>query len=475
MRMKSSTDRMKQSYAEALNLLELSELERAREQLMVLLKEVTFHPPSLSLIYYTLGLVELNAGYPARTLAYWEKVCDQTIRDIATKKAIVTEQQHIYTEKEMQYFSALALIENKQYDEALERIELIIKDKDDRPLPVEYYYAYLLTLVLKGEGEQVETLVNHLPMTIQKASEIKTLTEQLQAHKVEASNESESHQQNQISGLRIAPVYKRLVFVGALVGAMAFGSLTNQFLNESNVGREQAIMEDSEAPVYETGRSTDGALVQSNGEHANDVIDQHDPYDQHELNEQVIELQAEVDRLFEVETQLKHERDEHIAVIEQLASVVGAHEKLLLALSYTNQAIDEVQLTAARELYREGYLLYQGGQYDEAIVVFNKSFELEKDAYFADDNLFFYIQSLHQLSEYEEMSTLIDWFLNEEKATFAQSPYVDDVLLLKARFLAANKQYAEALLAIAEIEERFASHWTAVPAKQLKKAIMEDM
>lgn len=172
---------------------------------------------------------------------------------------------------------------------------------------------------------------------------------------------------------------------------------------------------------------------------------------------------AKISTLEVEKSSLEAQLDENEKKLNNLESI--------LALSQTNP--EELSQRAAYLQYQEGRRLVSDQSYEEAIKVLQTSYELEKDSYFSDDNLYLLIKANQEFKDKEQSKKLIDLFFLERSNHFMQSPYYDDLLLAKAKNDMAEVNVTQAIEAFNFIIEKYPQSWTAIEAKRMKERVEE--
>lgn len=136
--------------------------------------------------------------------------------------------------------------------------------------------------------------------------------------------------------------------------------------------------------------------------------------------------------------------------------------------------MESLSYEAAYRSYQTGLALFHSGSHEQAAEHLTKSRELHQNSYFADDNLFYLMESKRKLLQTEELGVLYDEFLNSESVHYQNSPYYDDVMLHKALALAEWSHRSEAEKLLQEIIDRFPDQWTARKASSIIQKLAEE-
>jgi len=133
----------------------------------------------------------------------------------------------------------------------------------------------------------------------------------------------------------------------------------------------------------------------------------------------------------------------------------------------------ESSTKAALSTYRNGLTSFRNKDYRAAAAQMEKSLSLEPNEYFSDDAMFFLIESKQRLNEKENIHFLYDYFFSQTSHHYVSSPYIDELLLGKAKLLNEEGNTKDALPLLEKILTEYRQEWTSVEATLMMNQIKE--
>lgn len=131
----------------------------------------------------------------------------------------------------------------------------------------------------------------------------------------------------------------------------------------------------------------------------------------------------------------------------------------------------ESSTKAGLSTYREGLTAFRNRDYRAAAAQMEKSLSLEPNEYFSDDAMFFLIESKQRLNEKEDIHFLYDRFFSQTSHHYVYSPYIDELLLGKAKLLNEEGNTKDSLPLLEKILTDYRQEWTSVEAMLLMNQI----
>ncbi|WP_078543756.1 tetratricopeptide repeat protein [Litchfieldia alkalitelluris] len=428
-------DHLQYSYNLAKEYLHQEKYEEAKSLLEKVQKDIPNHPQ----IKWSLGLIHVLTGYPHQALMVWKGLTEEVVLGYSKSKAQVEQVLSLYEHLYGLYNQAISYGKSGKIEQAKEIYKQLLSYQKEIALPVEFYQGYILTSSLLGEGETIFQDFDSFPKYITSNSTVDELVRKLlKAHSIEEPTPQKVVEQSKQPTPKNRNTKK--VFYGlGLVAAMLITGITVQSLNEthSNVA----------LPVQP-------------------VVSNVDTSETNQYKERMSELEDEVKVLLEKQEALQAELGDKSQQLEN-------HEKTQQILELANVDFKVITNQAALEAYKEGLHFYQNGQYDLAVTSLEQSQMVDSTQYYADDALFYLIQSKKKIDESNNLSELYDEFLENKENPFSLSPYYDDILLLKAEWL-VNNNVGEGTQLLKQIQTEYPQEWTANRAKQILKGIEED-
>ncbi|MBP0725679.1 hypothetical protein J5Y03_10900 [Bacillus sp. RG28] len=321
---------------------------------------------------------------------------------------------HIYLEQYKEiygiYQQATRLMKENNFDSAELMLREIFVDYEHLQIPIEIYKAYILLLLSNEKRKEAERFLAASPEDIQSSGEILQLMQ-----KYSLNIESNKKRKLPFSLQKFSKVIGICVVIGGVVflGSYYFKDLSTK---ENSTVKEQ------------------------------------------KLNKQVSEL-TEKNNTINNELKKVREKIKTKPVSNQPVDKKGEPTSIQLDLS--NDAI---------QAYKKGYELFKKKQYKEAKHQFALSYSLHQTNYLSDDSLYFLIKS-EQITSHKMPSSYVDEFLSQSNPYFTKSPYIDEIMLMKAEILLSEKKNSDALDLLHKIQKNYPHSWTADRASYLEKQI----
>ncbi|MGJ7922868.1 tetratricopeptide repeat protein [Neobacillus sp. LXY-4] len=143
------------------------------------LEEIGEDYPNFSEVMWALGLTYVLMGFPHQALQKWERIHDFNDFDIDHEIGKVNAKLPLYQKIYNQYNVAIALIHEDEFHKAGEVFEELLAYQREVPLPVDFYYGYILAKVVSGEEKNAFDQFIYFPASVRKSSKIQELGELL--------------------------------------------------------------------------------------------------------------------------------------------------------------------------------------------------------------------------------------------------------------------------------------------------------
>lgn len=424
-------DYITQQYNHSLAYIANGDYEQAR----ILLEQADREVPGIPLLNRILGYVEIQTGYPHYAVTRWNRFSLEELVLPKDRKewaeSLLPQYDTIYE----RYNYALEQIHKGDYDAALKGFEALIARDKQVALPVRLYRGYFLLLARTGSYETMFNQMDASPDYVKMSREIRHLRTRMEVWCTPTAVVSKPRQSKVLLSALAASV---LLIMGLLGTVYVMSNENTEPLALQTEGSEPTVATPSaEAEPVQTLEK-------------NDV----DSMEIAKLNEQVKVLDAEKATL---ETELK-----------QVREMLSGQEKVRV-LSGTSE--ESLTLKAANQLYNSGFQLFKQGRYKEAEQAFAESGAFGLNTYYADDNLYYWMESLKKQELHSEAAKLYDRFLNESDPNYLRSPYLDDVLLFKAEYLLESGEEEATMSLLEKLVTDYPKEWTADRARYLIKKI----
>jgi TolA-binding protein len=374
---------------------------------------------------WALGLIYAATGRPFAALKHWERISPDEVEAVSEKMKKLQQKLPIYEEIFTLYNEAISTARQKNFDLLPPMYLKILKKGEGLPLPIEIYKGLFLSLLLQGDLDyQFNKALDKAPEYVKMDVSIKSIVLKVK----EASLKTQVHQIEKKS-VRRTRIASAILLTGTvslvLTAGIAFGG----------IGKNEQVQ-----PVFTKEKAK--SAVQGNDE----------------LEK---EFTAKLDSLTQENAVLQAEVDKKSAVLQE-----NSETENLLKLADIN--IEEVKEEAALKLYQSGIESYRNHRYQEAVEKLTKSLAISKASYYTDDAHFFLISSSIKLGDQGSAITKIDDFLNEMKREFyKESPYMDDVMLMRAESYLESGDKENAMKWLNRIESEYPNEWTSKRAKFL--------
>jgi tetratricopeptide (TPR) repeat protein len=409
-------------YQQALRLIDVENLEAAKGLLTKILVKYPLHAET----NWTMGLLEAATGNPIEALERWSSLDESKVPNVSIKRELVMGTLEKYKEFYELYNEAIALIAKDNLSEAKVKLETVLRDDEEFPLPVLFYRAYLLLLQLLEDESTYQLIVAKLPSYVASSSDIKEIVRKRSIQSAPAEGISEKSGKN---------TFKIFSIAASIVLALTIGVIGSQYLFNQDDSQQASIQ-----------------VVDSS------ELDQKEAEIQ-QLEQKVIELAAAQ----ESELQKLEEKNEELT---------GKLEYHTNVLTLANLSMDEIIVDAATRSYKQGRSLFLQQNYTEAASRLQESYALGIDNYLADDVLYYLIVSYEKVGNIQDNEALYDEFLGSQSEHYLKSPYYDDVLLKKATYLVKQGEKEMAVSILDRLINDFAADWTGQEAMRIKQDLM---
>lgn len=422
-------------YNEAIRLIQQQEFFLAEKQLKSLLQD----GQAADEVKWVFGLVQIYLGRPQLALSYWERISNPAAFRMEEKKQHVLNSIPAYEKLYAQYNEALSCIHQKQFEEAFTQLKELINFPD--ALPLEIYEAFINTAYYLNETEEATNVLQNAPKhiltapSIHRARLVQLNAVQLQNEKLLVIEQTKKVQQlhQQVNSNKKV---RNGLFAG--VGVLAAALLATVIAFYPGDEPSTSVAEVDEIPVEEQAEPTQLAADGT--------------------NDNVKQLEAEVAAL-----------EQKLQEVNTTIETFNQKEALLLS---TNVSMDSLIHDAQNNQYQVGYQHYRNGRFEQAKEALLNSREFEQDVYYADDALYYLIQTKKRLGE-EDLQADYEQFITSELSYFKQSPYYDDVLLQYAEDALHTQKYEQAKQLLQRIKLEFPQEWTALKATTLLNELAE--
>ncbi|WP_078553887.1 tetratricopeptide repeat protein [Bacillus alkalicellulosilyticus] len=402
-------------YNEALVFIQEEKYEAAAHYLEIVLKKFPTH----SLSRWTLGLLHVLTGYPHRALSQWTSITDNEIEGVEEKSREIEKLLPEYDSIYDCYNRVISHIRDEQFELALQEMKGELLQKD-LPLPTSCYEAYLLLLLLNEQVDEAEQVYHSLAAYQKQCSSIQRI------HVVIEEIRNSQGSQRTVNIKRL--LYTSGLVASLLVGALAMKALAPKEMIE--VAAEPLLVVAPQTEVYE---------------------------------EMLADLDKQVHQLEETQAELETE----LQLVQEFKQEVED------VISVTEINWDDLVFQAAKISYENGMNAFKSGEYELASQAFEESIQMNVSYYFSDDAFFFLLQSKLRINnEDPSIEPLIDRFLQSDTRQLQESPYVDDVLLLKAQLLLNAGQKTEGIALLEKITSDYTDDWTGQHAYALLRDII---
>ncbi|ADU31951.1 hypothetical protein [Evansella cellulosilytica] len=404
-------------YNDAISLIHNEQYGKAE----VLLYSILEADPHHSFTNWTLGLLEAATGKPYAALKRWQHVSPSDVPYIEEEIEKLTQSLPTYETLFAKNNEALKKAANKDFIEAKRLFVDILLEGEALPLPMEIYKSYFLTLLINEETAVFHDEYDKAPSYVKDAAEITDIYWKIKNDEDVGDKLVKYQSKNKWMLVSASTV------AAASIAFTVLLFTTDLFERESTPASASPTVEVVETIIEDT--------------------------------EKIETLEQQLTQLSEDIEMSAHLHDAEVQRNEQLLSLIDA-----AGLSEA-----EMKINAAESLFRIGYSAYQAGNDVEAIESLGESVQYSQQHYVSDDAHFFLIQALLREEETTRAEQEMDSFLTAADEYYINSPYIDDVLLLRAQRYILNDEMEEAFPLLTMIQEQYAEEWTAHEAERLLK------
>jgi len=426
------------TYNEAVDLMKAEYPDRAGDKLLRLFEGGERAPALL----WALGLNEIARGYPYAGLRYWGLITTGAMPDIADKRAVVQSRLPQYDRLYAKYNDAAALLQRGSARQAVGLFAELVRESADIRVPAPVFYGYLLALGAAGQGGEAADKLAGFPVYVQNHPDIVRYAEQWR--------KAEQAVREQTGRKRRYAIWGTAGALALVIGASAITA---------------ALMRDQGAAALPSAPSASYASAPS----ASAPPDTGNRSDETAVG--LTEARAEAERLAADNRKLTDALDQARAEAEAAAQSAEAaragFDGLTQTVALARGSVDELRAEASLRAYRQGRELLKTGRAAEAAASFRLSLEQGVYNYFSDDNLYAYITAVRETDGDEAAAPLMETFLAETNEHYVQSPYRDDVLWHKARYLLAADRQDEGEACLRELVDEYPDEWTGRASVQL--------
>ncbi|MDP4086693.1 MAG: tetratricopeptide repeat protein [Bacillota bacterium] len=408
------------NYNKAISLIHQGHLDQAEEVLKVIAQ--TRH----GLSNWALGLVYAATGRPFEAIKHWKYVSPDEVEAVSEKMEKLLDLVPVYEKIFTLYNRALEKARQNDLSSLPQMYADMIETGRGIPLPVEIYKGLFLSLLVQEKRDEFNKALNEAPEYVRKDPRIKSILLRV----TETELQSKVYEIEKKSAKKIRKA-KGILIAGAASLVLAAG------VTAIGIMKHKGNPEEAAATIKTSSSAKDS---QSQEKKLRDQISS--------LTKDNAALQADINK--------------KTAEMQNSADTAN-----LLQLANVN--LEDVKEKAALKMYQIGMESYKKGQYQAASEKLQKSLIISKTLYFADDAQYYLIDSLNNLGETAASVREMDTFLSQSDSTaYKQSPYLDDVMLLRAEsyLQAGDKENAGKWLD--RIISEFPDQWTSKKAKTLE-------
>jgi TolA-binding protein len=330
------------------------------------------------------------------------------------------EKLEVYHEIYEAYNTGLALIKEKQYFEAEPIFAMLIAQEESFSLPYQIYKGHYLTLLGLNKLNDFNHQFNLAPTYIQNSKEFQELK-----LKVQRSDDKDHRSifNKKITNSLVIAASILLVISGALLG--------NWYSERNEPKKAPAVISESSVKTKE-------------------------------LENKRIEDELKLKTAKQAE-KIKELENKNLTYEEE----INKHNETNALLAAANIKLPDMISVASLDIYRQGMKDYVEGNYDRAEISLKKILTFNQNLYYTDDAHFFLIHSYLKTNKTDEAHKHVEEFLHSTDQAYLESPYLGEIMLIKANYLIGqgNKKEAEALLS--KIVEKYPNEWTAQRAQSM--------
>ncbi|WP_147535522.1 tetratricopeptide repeat protein [Bacillus marasmi] len=144
-----------------------------------LLEKLVEERPHFNQARWALGIAYTLSGYPHKSLLIWKGIVDGNEHGLNHAIYQVEQKLPVYIEIYQKYNKALEHIQSGKYTEASLLFEELLTMKEDIPLPVVFYQAYILTKMILGDEKNAFDEMVQFPAYVRKSLVIQDLGEEI--------------------------------------------------------------------------------------------------------------------------------------------------------------------------------------------------------------------------------------------------------------------------------------------------------
>lgn len=368
-----------------------------------LLNQLLKQHPTHSLVNWALGLLEAVTGKPYIALKRWEHVSIEDVPFIEAEVQKLRASLPVYESIFANYHLALTRAKERDFSTVVQMYEKMIEEGKNLPLPVEIYHGYFLSLLITNRDADFWQAYKEAPVFVKRYPDIESLY----------LNSMVPQKLN---------VTKRSRF-GWLIGA--------------NVAIVALIF----MSIFYFQKETEPVV-------------------------QYVEIVDE-EKLSSLETEIEQLTLENKSMQSNVSAESQKNEEFLQLVEASDLNLELIEEQAAQNLYRQGYQNYQRQVYSEAIDFFIQSLKYRQTTYFSDDAHFFLIQSLLRTNNIDQARQEMDLFLSNTHPVYKQSPYLDDIMLLRIDQYVQEGKERKANELLGVMKEQFSGEWTVHEVERL--------
>lgn len=414
-------NKMVETYNTAVELILENELEKAAS----LLDDIIRVNRDDSFVHWTRGLIDVLCGFPQQAIYHWSHVKEHEIPQVVSRIKEVEETVPQYNKIYETYNEAIVYIANENYEEAQMIMRKLIEQGKSIPLPKECYQAYVLLLLIDEKVDEASEQIEILPDYMKNFSNFNRMQKIVQ---VIQQNEK-TVKRGQLRKYLYSSGIVASVFAGAVLMRLIMLDDTQptMVVSDPNIQLSEVIAE----------------LEEEHEEKINSL--------QSQLNDLTIDFT-------DVENELHQIKDERQAFAETLA--------------LSNIDVETIENQAARNAYQNGMEAFRQGNYEQSTHWLSNSIDLSVDHYYSDDAMYFLIQAFERSGvSTVELEETIDRFIRLTETSFAQSPYVDDILLQKANLLIKAEKIDLAIEILEKLTSEYGAEWTGQRAQTILREL----
>ncbi|MCD5324156.1 MULTISPECIES: tetratricopeptide repeat protein [Pontibacillus] len=422
-------DKHVNQYNEAIHLLK----EERYLEAETLLAPLHAQYPNEPSIRWSLGLAYALMGYPQKSVELWKGIPLRNEYPIERMEEEIRKNESTYNEAIQAYNDGLIYLKQKDPDKANLLFQRVLSIGEKIILPFPVYKAAVLHLLHSDRYVEAESVIENLPPHCVEDPQLHTLREVVNTAKVNKKSDYATKKESK------SPFYKgkRTLYVLGLASCLALGFYTTTLFSGDVVANEDK-----------------------------------------RLQEKIEVLNEENQLLMEQNTTLEVEKGELKSSIKNLKVTDSsknaknqADQSVKEVINQAGMNVKDIYDKASIKLYRKGLSNYQHGDYASAITELKESYSLSQDRYYSDDALYHLIVAMDSTNI--EVMEYINEFLESNNTSFIESPYRDDLILLKAKNMLVAEKERSAEKVLEELVMNYKGEWTAGRAEELLADLRE--